>query len=93
MAKSPRPWETTFVSATRPSLIKEAKDQGLIQGMSEDCAGPHYLVGDEVTVFDPDNEPSRIAVVRPGSHLSPAEDRNSDWPVSEGRGGRRRAGP
>ena len=44
---------------------QEAKDQGLIQGMSKDCAGPHYLVGDEVTVFDPDNEPSELRLSDP----------------------------
>ena len=44
---------------------QEAKDQGLIQGMSEDCAGPHYLVGDEVSVFDPDNEPSELRLSDP----------------------------
>ena len=72
---------------------QEATDQGLLRGMSEDCAGPFYLVGDEVTVFDPDNEPTGTAPVRPGSPISPAEDHHSDWPESDGRGGRRRASP
>ena len=44
---------------------QEATDQGLLRGMSEDCAGPHYLVGDEVTVFDPDNEPSELRLSDP----------------------------
>ena len=44
---------------------QEAKDQGLIQGMSEDCAGPHYLVGDEVTVFDPENQRTELRLLDP----------------------------
>ncbi len=44
---------------------QEATDQGLLRGMSEDCAGPFYLVGDEVTVFDPDNEPSELRLSNP----------------------------
>ena len=35
---------------------KEAQDQGLIRGMSEYCGEPFFLVGDEVTAFDPENE-------------------------------------
>ena len=35
---------------------QEAQDQGLLRGMSENCGGPFYLVGDEVTAFDPENE-------------------------------------
>ena len=44
---------------------QEATDQGLLRGMSEDCAGPFYLVGDEVTVFDPDNEPTELRLSDP----------------------------
>ena len=44
---------------------QEAQEQGLIQGMFEDCAGPFYMVGDEVTVFDPDNEPSELRLSDP----------------------------
>ena len=35
---------------------KEAQDQGLLRGMTEECAGPYFLVGDEVTAFNPENE-------------------------------------
>ena len=44
---------------------QEATDQGLLRGMSEDCAGPFYLVGDEVTVFDPNNEPAELQLSDP----------------------------
>ena len=42
-----------------------AQDQGLIQGLPEDCAGPHFLVGDEVTAFDPNNEPTELRLSDP----------------------------
>ena len=44
---------------------QEATDQGLLRGMSEDCAGLFYLVGDEVTVFDPNNEPAELQLSDP----------------------------
>ena len=44
---------------------QEAQDQGLIQGLPEDCAGPHFLVGDEVTAFDPNNEPTELRLSDP----------------------------
>ena len=44
---------------------QEAQDQGLIQGLSEDCAGPYVLVGDEVTAFDPNNEPTELRLSDP----------------------------
>ena len=44
---------------------KAASDQGLLRGMSEDCDGPFYLVGDEVAVFDPDDEPTALRLSDP----------------------------
>ena len=44
---------------------QEAQDQGLIQGLSEECAGPNFLVGDEVTAFDPNNEPTELRLSDP----------------------------
>ena len=44
---------------------QEAQDQGLILGLSEDCAGPYVLVGDEVTVLDPNNEPTELRLSDP----------------------------
>ena len=44
---------------------KEAQDQGLLRNMSEDCAGPHFLVGDEVTAFDPENELGELRLSDP----------------------------
>ncbi len=43
----------------------EALDRGLISGMSEDCAGPFSLVGDEVTAFDPENESTELRLSDP----------------------------
>ena len=44
---------------------KDASDQGLLRGMSEDCGGPFYVVGDEVAVFDPDDEPTALRLSDP----------------------------
>ena len=44
---------------------QEAQNQGLIQGLSEECAGPNFLVGDEVTAFDPNNEPTELRLSDP----------------------------
>ena len=44
---------------------QEAQDQGLIQGLSEECAGPYVLVGDEATAFDPNNEPTELRLSDP----------------------------
>jgi hypothetical protein len=40
-------------------------DQGLVEGLSEDCAEPYLLVGDEVTVFDPKNEATEMRLSDP----------------------------
>ena len=40
-------------------------DQGLVEGLSEDCAEPYLLVGDEVTVFDPKNEATELRLSDP----------------------------
>ena len=44
---------------------EEAQGQGLLRGMSVDCEGPHFLVGDEVTVFDPNTEPAELRLSDP----------------------------
>ena len=44
---------------------QEAEEQGLLSGISERCNGPFYLVGDEVSVFDPDNEPTELSLSDP----------------------------
>ena len=44
---------------------QEAMDEGLVEGLSEDCAEPHLLVGDEVTVFDPKNEATELRLSDP----------------------------
>ena len=44
---------------------EQAMDQGLVEGLSEDCAEPYLLVGDEVTVFDPKNEATELRLSDP----------------------------
>ena len=44
---------------------QEAMDQGLIEGLSEDCEGPYLLVGDEVTAFDPNSEATELRLSGP----------------------------
>ena len=44
---------------------QEARDHGLIHGLSEDCAEPYYLVGDEVTSFNPNNERTELRLSDP----------------------------
>ena len=39
---------------------QQAMDQGLVERLSEDCAEPYLLVGDEVTAFDPNNEATEL---------------------------------
>ena len=43
----------------------EASDQGLVRGIPEACEGPFYLVGDEITAFDPENEPTELRLSDP----------------------------
>ena len=43
----------------------EASDKGLVRGVTEDCEGPYYLVGDEITAFDPENEPTELRLSDP----------------------------
>ena len=44
---------------------QQAMDQGLVEGLSEDCTEPYLLVGDEVTVFDPKNEATELRLSDP----------------------------
>lgn len=44
---------------------QQAMDQGLIKGLSDDCAGPYLLVGDETTAFDPRYEPTELRLSDP----------------------------
>ncbi len=44
---------------------QQAMDQGLIEGLSEDCEGPYLLVGDEVTAFDPNSEATELRMSDP----------------------------
>ena len=44
---------------------QSARDRGLVKGLSDDCAGPYFLVGDEVTAFDPKNEATELRLSDP----------------------------
>ena len=44
---------------------QEATDQSLLREIPVDCDGPFYLVGDEITVFDPNNEPTELRLADP----------------------------
>ena len=44
---------------------QQARDRGLVKGLSEDCAEPYFLVGDEVTVFDPGSEATELRLSDP----------------------------
>ncbi len=44
---------------------QEARNRGLIRGMSGDCSGPYFLVGDELSAFDANNEPTELRLSNP----------------------------
>ncbi len=44
---------------------QQAMDLGLVKGLSESCAEPYFLVGDEVTAFDPRNEAAELRLSDP----------------------------
>ena len=44
---------------------QQAMDLGLVKGLSEACAEPYFLVGDEVTAFDPGNEATELRLSDP----------------------------
>ena len=44
---------------------QQARDQGLVKGLSENCAEPYFMVGDEVTAFDPKNEATELRLSDP----------------------------
>ena len=48
--------------------FQEARDQGLIHGLSEDCPGPYWLAGDEVAAISLD-APSILLLSDPELHF------------------------
>ena len=44
---------------------QQARDRGLVKGLSEDCVEPYFPVGDEVTAFDPKNEATELRLSDP----------------------------
>ena len=44
---------------------QQAMDLGLVRGLSEACGEPYFLVGDEVTAFDPRNEATELRLSDP----------------------------
>ena len=45
--------------------FEEAAERELVRGLSEDCAEPYFLVGDEVSVFDPGSEATELRLSDP----------------------------
>jgi len=45
--------------------FEQAAERKLVRGLSEDCAGPYFLVGDEVTAFDPGSEATELRLSDP----------------------------
>ena len=58
---------------------QQAQDRGLVKGLSEDCAEPYFLVGDEVTYFDPRIEATELRLSDPDVlFLSPNPPMDTD---------------
>ena len=54
------------VRISRAALTyQESMDQGLVEGLTENCAKPYLLMGDEVTDFDRKNEPTELRLSVP----------------------------
>ena len=54
------------VRLTRATIsYNEALDKGLVRDIPEDCTGPYYLVGDEVSAFDPESESTELRLSDP----------------------------
>ena len=55
-----------FIRLSRADVTyQQAKDLMSEAALSVDCAGPFFLVGDEVTVFDPKNEATELRLSDP----------------------------
>ena len=55
------------------ATFQQATKQGLIEGLSDDCAEPYFLVGDEVTAFDPTFEATELRLSDPDVVFSRAK--------------------
>ena len=44
---------------------QQAMEQGLLDGLPEECGEPYLLVGDEATAFDPENEATELRITDP----------------------------
>ena len=55
------------------SKFQQATEQGLIEELSDDCAEPYFLVGDEVSAFDPGSEATELRLSDPNVVLLRAE--------------------
>ena len=54
------------VRLSRAALtLEQAAERELVRGVSEDCADPYFLVGDEVSAFDPRNEATELRLSDP----------------------------
>ena len=54
------------VRLSRAALtFEQATERELVRGLSEDCADPYFLVGDEVSTFDPTSEATELRLSDP----------------------------
>ena len=55
-----------YIRLSRATLtIQEAAERGWVRGLSENCAEPYFLVGDEVSVFEPGVEATTLRLSDP----------------------------
>lgn len=55
-----------YVRLSRAAFtFPEAAERELVRGLSEDCTEPYFLVGDEVSAFDPRNEATELSLSEP----------------------------
>ena len=54
------------VRLSRAALtFEQAAERDLVSGLSQDCADPYFLVGDEVSTFDPTSEATELRLSDP----------------------------
>ena len=55
-----------YVRLSRAAFtFPEAAERELVRGLSGDCTEPYFLVGDEVSAFDPSNEATELRLSNP----------------------------
>ncbi len=55
-----------YIRLSRATLtFQQAAERKLVRGLSDQCTDPYFLVGDEVTTFDPRNEAAELHLSDP----------------------------